>query len=55
MGRSIKLQQIRRSYWVLGNPNEIFVGQHPGPDRQKEAEMQCFSYDILFSQEMDHV
>jgi hypothetical protein len=53
MGRSIELKQIRSSQWVLSNPKEILLGQYPSPNRQGEAEMQCFSL-ILFSHDKDH-
>ena len=40
--------------WMMSNPKEIPMGQYAEPNRQEEAEMQHFSYEILFSQDRDH-
>lgn len=39
---------------MMSNPKEIPMGQYAQPNRQEEAEMQHFSYEILISQDRDH-
>jgi hypothetical protein len=38
---------------MMSNPKEIPMGQYAEPNRQEEAEMQHFSYEIFFSQDRD--